>query len=133
MQGGIVESVEKLERLLDNVCAQHNLKELARQKLLHKIPAVAPCAPGSHIITPDLEPSIKIPRAVTLQSPQMPPHVKAFHEGLKLIAPDLKNILKGKGHLACSLVACWREAKICLRAPTCCTLLCSPRVMVSTQ
>ncbi len=71
VQGGIVESVEKLERLLDNVCAQHNLKELARQKLLHKIPAVAPCAPGSHIITPDLEPSMKIPRAVTLQSPQM--------------------------------------------------------------
>ncbi len=31
----------------------------------------------------------------------MPPHVKAFHEELKSIAPDLKKILKGKGHLAC--------------------------------
>lgn len=101
VQGGKIESIEKLEQLLDNVCAQHNLKELARQQLLHTIPKVAPCAPGSHIFTPDLEPSIKIPRAVTLDSPKMPAHVKVFHEEMTSIAPELSSILKGEGMLSC--------------------------------
>lgn len=101
VQGGKIESIEKLEQLLDNVCAQLNLKELTRQQLMHTIPKVAPCAPGSHIFTPDLEPSIKIPRAVTLDSSMMPVHLKRFHEEMTSVAPELRNILAGEGALSC--------------------------------
>jgi hypothetical protein len=101
VQGMKIESIEKFETLLDNVCAQHNLKEMMRQGLGHLIPKVAPCAPEAHIFTVDLEPSLKIPREVSLNSPKMPLHLKQFHEELKSVVPQLQKILAGVSHKAC--------------------------------
>jgi hypothetical protein len=101
VQGMVIESIEKFEMLLDNVCAQHNLKELSRQQLLGLIPKVAPHAPDAHIFTMDLEPSLKIPREVALNSGRVPLHLKQFHEELKSIVPQLQMILAGAGREAC--------------------------------
>jgi hypothetical protein len=38
VQGVKIESIEMFEILLDNVCAQLNLKEMMRQGLVHLIP-----------------------------------------------------------------------------------------------
>ncbi len=86
VQGTKIESIEKFEMLLDNVCAQHNLKEMMRQELGHLIPKAAPHAPDAHIFTVDLEPSLKIPRETSLNSPKVPLHLKQFHEELKSAA-----------------------------------------------
>ncbi len=43
----------------------------------------------------DLEPSLKISRGTSLNSPKVPLHLKQFHEELKSVVPQLKKILVG--------------------------------------
>jgi hypothetical protein len=59
--GGSVESVEIMELELDAAMALQNLNELARLERMDLIPPRPQFAPLSHIITPDLEPSLRIP------------------------------------------------------------------------
>lgn len=101
LQGGVIESIEKLEKELDNVCAQHNLKTMYRLQLEKEIPKKAPCAPNAHIFTPDLDPPLKIPRSVGLDSPKMPQHISKFHQELGSIVPELEKILMGQGKEIC--------------------------------
>ena len=64
------------------------------------IPARAPFSANAHIITPDLEPSMKIPKTVAMDSPKMPAHVVRFHDALSTIAPKLNMVLlnvRGQG------------------------------------
>lgn len=101
LQGGVVESIENMEMELDNTCAQHNLKTLYRLGLEKEIPKKAPCAPNALIITPDLDPSLKIPHPVALDSPKMPQHIVNFHQELGSIVPELEKILLGEGKEIC--------------------------------
>jgi hypothetical protein len=101
VQGVKIESIEMFEILLDNVCAQHNLKEMMRQGLVHLIPKAAPHAPDAHIFTLDLEPSLKIPRETRQDAPKVPLHLRKFHEELRSIVPRLKPVLAGAGPDAC--------------------------------
>jgi hypothetical protein len=101
VQGVKIESIEMFEMLLDNVCAQHNLKEMMRQGLAHLIPKAAPHAPDAHIFTLDLEPSLKIPRETRHESPKVPLHLRQFHEEMRSIVPKLIPVLAGAGPDAC--------------------------------
>lgn len=94
-QGGTIDSIEKLEMEVDIVCELHNLKVRTREKLLKKIPKKGKFEVNAHIITPDLDPPLKIPRSVPLDSPKVPSHVTRFREELSSIVPKLERILKG--------------------------------------
>lgn len=78
-QGGKIEKIEKSEDELDVALSLSNLKELFRQKLSETIPAKGPYVANSHIISPNLDLPLKIPKATTLDAPSLAPHIKAFH------------------------------------------------------
>ena len=61
LSGGSVESIEIKYMELDAVMALQILNALARLNLMHIIPNRPQFAPGSHIISRDLEPSLKFP------------------------------------------------------------------------
>ncbi len=94
-QGGSVDSIEKLELEVDVVCALHNLKVLCREGRMEAVPRRARFAPSTHIFTPDLEPPLKIPACVPLDSPKVPSHVSRFREELSSVVPKLEAILNG--------------------------------------
>jgi hypothetical protein len=84
--GNLVDSIDTKEKELDCAMALQNLIELDRMELLDMIPARPLFAPGCHIITPDLEPSMKFPAGVKLASDKVPPHLRAFHTAMSSIA-----------------------------------------------
>ena len=93
LSGGSVDSIDTKEKELDCAMALQNLIERYRMKLQDGIPARAPYSANAHIITPDLEPSMKIPKTVAMDSRKMPAHVRRFHNALSTIAPKLNRIL----------------------------------------
>lgn len=95
--GNQVDSIDRKEKELDCAMALQNLIELDRMDLLGMIPARPSFAPGCHIITPDLEPSMKFPAAVSLTSDKVPQHVRAFDTAMSSIAPLLKNLVQRIG------------------------------------
>ena len=100
LSGGSVDSIDTKEMELDCAMALQNLIERFRMKLQDGIPARAPFSANAHIITPDLEPSMKIPKTVAMDSPKMPAHVVKFHTALSSIAPKLNLVLlnvRGQG------------------------------------
>jgi hypothetical protein len=97
LQGSDIQNVAVLEKIMDNACAEHNLKTLFNQNHAGKIPKKGKYAPDAHIMTPDLEPSVKIPQVLDLRSPKVVPHVKQFHEALTSIVPFLEKALARGG------------------------------------
>ena len=98
LSGGAVDSIDRKEIELDCAMALQNLIERFRLDIVAGIPARAPFAPDSHIITPDLEPSMKIPRGYPLNSEKVPIHVRKFHGALSTIVPKLEQILSAAGN-----------------------------------
>lgn len=92
--GGSVESIEIKEMELDAAMALQNLNELDRLKLMDLIPDRPKFAAGSHIITRDLEPSLKIPKSVRVADDKFPEHLLQFHQALTTITPKLAKILQ---------------------------------------
>lgn len=111
--GNLVDSIDTKEKELDCAMALQNLIELDRMELLNMIPGRPPFAPGSHIITPDLQPSMKFPAAVSLASDKVPQHVRAFHAAMSSIAPMLKaQVLRiGSGNIFSERVVKRGDAK----------------------
>ena len=66
LSGGSVDSIDTKEKELDCAMALQNLIERFRMNLQAGIPARAPFSADAHIITPDLEPSMKIPKTVAV-------------------------------------------------------------------
>ncbi len=97
LSGGSVDSINTKEKELDCAMALQNLIERHRLNIVDDIPARAPYAPNAHIITPDLEPSMKIPKSVPLNSKKMPKHVLKFNGALTRIVPKLEQVLVKKG------------------------------------
>ena len=100
LSGGLVDSIDTKEKELDCAMALQNLIERFRMNLQAGIPARAPFSADAHIITPDLEPSMKIPKTVAMDSVNMPAHVVRFHTALSSIVPKLSMVLlnvKGEG------------------------------------
>jgi len=89
LSGGNIESFELKEIELDIAMALQNLLERERLGLMQSIPPKPKLAPGSHIITRDLEPQLKIPKAVNIADKSFPSHLHRFHGALTSIAPSL--------------------------------------------
>ena len=94
LSGGSVESIEIKEMELDAAMALQNLNELVRLNFMHLIPDRPQFAPGSHIITRDLEPSLKIPKSVSVADAKFPQHLREFHGALSTIGPKLRKIIQ---------------------------------------
>jgi hypothetical protein len=88
--GALVESIDTKEMELDCAMALQNLIELFRLKLQDSIPARAPFSANAHIITRNLDPILKIPPVVALDSAKMPPHVVAFHGAMSTMYPTIR-------------------------------------------
>jgi hypothetical protein len=86
----LVESVDTKELELDCAMALQNLIELFRLKQQESIPARVPFSKGAHIITPDLDPQLKIPPTVALNSPKVPPHIVKFHSDMSTMFPAIR-------------------------------------------
>lgn len=100
LSGGSVDSIEIKEMELDAAMALQNLNDLDRLGLMHLIPARPQFAPSSHIITPDLEPSLKIPKSVSVGDAKFPAHLVRFHGALSAIVPQLAKMVIGvPGHI----------------------------------
>lgn len=95
--GSDVDSIEKLEKELDCAMALHNLIILQREDMMHMIPARAKFSKNAHIITPSLEPSMKFPPKLALESPKVPVHVKEFHVALAQLSPMIVKLLEATG------------------------------------
>jgi hypothetical protein len=76
---GVINAADTWEMELDCAMALQNLLEMERLDLLNLIPARPPIAPGSHIITPDLAPSMKWPKPLDWNHANMPLHLKEFY------------------------------------------------------
>ena len=81
------------EKELDVAMALENLILLERGGSLDTIVARAPFAPAAHIITPDQEVPLSIPKARSVQDADIPSHVKDFHEDLTVHAKQIENWL----------------------------------------
>ena len=90
--GALVDAIATMEMELDCAMALCNLLLRGRLNLLASIPVRPRHAPRSHIITPNLEPSMKIPKAVKLSDVRFPAHIKDFCAALTSIAPTLRKI-----------------------------------------
>ena len=84
------------EMELDCAMALQNLIERFRLGLDADIPARAPFSANAHIITADLEPSMKIPAALAMDSAKLPDHVRRFHAALSTIVPRLNQVLQAE-------------------------------------
>jgi hypothetical protein len=93
LSGGLVDSIDTKEMELDCAMALQNLVELFKLGLGDDIPDRAPFSANAHIITADLEPSMKIPAALALDSVKIPDHVRRFHAALSTIVPRLNKVL----------------------------------------
>jgi len=91
--GGNVESIVIKEKELDVAMALCNLNERVRQGLMKDIPARAPFAPQSHIITPHLEPPSLFPRSIGMDDANFPPHLMLFHSALTSTVSQLEGQL----------------------------------------
>lgn len=98
LSGGSVDSVDTLELELDAAMALQNLNDMDRLGLLHLIPDRPPFAPSSHIITRDLEPNLKIPKAVNVGDRGFPQHLVRFQQALRGMAPSLLKIVNRDGN-----------------------------------
>lgn len=90
---GLVNSADTWEMELDCAMALQNLLEMERLNLLDMIPARPHFAPGSHIITPNLAPSMKWPKPLSWNHVKMPVHLKDFYRDMSTIAPKLRTIV----------------------------------------
>lgn len=97
LQGGSVDFPETLEKELDVALALHNINLLDKAERMELIPGRAKYAPDAHIITRDLEPSLKIPKPMTLDNAKFPAHWKTFKSAMTSILPELGRILKREG------------------------------------
>lgn len=95
LSGGTLDSIDLMEMELDVAMALQNLNELDRLGLMDRIPARVQFAPLSHIVTRDVEPSLKIPKAVNVGDRNFPPHLRQFHAALPAIVPTLLKIVGG--------------------------------------
>jgi hypothetical protein len=94
LQGMKIEKIPDRERMLDNCCAQENLKELSRQGRLGEIPARARCPPNSHVFSKDLEPALRIPTPKNFEtSTKVSKHVTRTVGVLKGILPKVEKLL----------------------------------------
>lgn len=98
LSGGSVDSVDTLELELDAAMALQNLNDMDRLGLLHLILDRPPFAPSSHIITRDLEPNLKIPKAVNVGDRFFPQHLVQFQQALRGMAPSLLKIVNCIGN-----------------------------------
>ena len=97
LQGGSVDFPETLEKELDVALALHNINLLDKAGRMASIHVRAKYAPDAHIITRDLEPSLKIPKPMTLSNAKFPPHWKAFKSTMTSVVPALGSLLKQEG------------------------------------
>jgi len=95
--GADVESIETSEKELDCAMALHNLIILQREDRMHMIPKREKFSKNAHIITPSLEPSMKFPPKLSLQSAKVPVHVREFHEAMLQLSPMLVKSLEAEG------------------------------------
>ncbi len=95
LKGGLVDEVAFKEMELDCAMALQNLNEMDRLGLMRLIPERPHFAPGSHIITSDLEPSMKYPAGLALDSDKVPAHLRRFHSAMSDIAPELRKAIVG--------------------------------------
>lgn len=93
--GGNIESIGRFEMELDSAMALQNLLERERLDIMDGIPDRNPCPPDAHIITRDLDPDLKIPKAMTLENAKFPKHWKTFIDQMSSIMPDIAKILAG--------------------------------------
>jgi hypothetical protein len=96
-----IESIETSENVLDVVVSLHNMMQLERTGHFAKIPGRARGALGSHIITKDIKPNMKIPKHISSSNDKYPSHWKTFAERMTVILPGLAEMLLGKGKEAC--------------------------------
>lgn len=90
---GVINAADTWEMEVDCAMALQNLLEMERLNILDMIPARPQFAPGSHIITPDLAPSMKWPKPVAWNNANMPSHLKDFHREMSTMAPLLRKIV----------------------------------------
>jgi hypothetical protein len=95
--GGKCESIDALEMELDSAMALDNLNLRHRLDLAGGIPKRAPFAPNSHIITPDRDVDLRIPKSIALDSPKFPAHLKCFHIALTSLVPFMNQAIQNNG------------------------------------
>ncbi len=95
--GGKCESIDTLEMELDSAMALDNLNLRHRLELTAGIPKRAPFAPNSHIITPDRDVDLHIPKSIALESPKFPAHLKHFHTALTSLVPHMSRAIQNDG------------------------------------
>ena len=93
LQGGQCDSICLKEKELDVALALENLILLERGGSLGTIKAKAPFSPGAHIITPDQDVPLALPREQSLQDADIPSHVKEFYEDLTSHAKQIEKWL----------------------------------------
>lgn len=94
-------NVKLTEIVVDIACALVNLKLLFNLGWTQLIPPRAPHAWGSHIITRQETPDLKIPAIVNTSTPAFPSHLKRFQVGLSAIVPLLSQMLKTGSDESC--------------------------------
>lgn len=100
LQGGIVESIATSEMECDSAMALDNLMLRFLENLLGDIPLRAPLAPDAHIITRKHPPPLKIPATVDWKADDFPVHLKAFHEALTVLVPQIAGTIQFNGPAA---------------------------------
>jgi hypothetical protein len=93
LQGGQWDSICLKEKELDVALALENLIPLERGGSMGAIKARAPFSPGAHIITPDQDVPLALPKEQSLQDANIPSHVKEFYEDLTSHAKQIENWL----------------------------------------
>ena len=87
-----------LEQVLDVAMSLCNLNLRVRLDLLGGIVARPRHAPGSHIITPHLEPNLKIPKALKVSDDKFPAHLRAFAAAMAALGPTIHKIIVRVGN-----------------------------------
>jgi hypothetical protein len=96
--GGAIDSIDFLEMEMDAAMALQNLNERFRLDIVDGIPDRAPCPPGAHIITRDLDPNMEIGKSMTLENARFPSHWKTFMSEMTSVIPDIDKILSADDH-----------------------------------
>jgi len=91
---GVINAADTWEMEVDCAMALQNLLEMERLHLLDMILDEPEYAPGCHIITPNLAPSMKWPDPIDWNHAIMPAHLKKFHSEMSTIAPLLLKIVQ---------------------------------------
>lgn len=89
------DSIATLELQLDAVMTLYNLNKRAQLDLLRTILGRQRHPPGSHIITPNLEPPMKFPRALKVNDAKFPQHLRDFADAMSVLGPTVHKIVLG--------------------------------------